>query len=400
MSTPPKAEFQTSTGGVMIRVSAGSFTMGSPASEDGHRAWEQQREVTFAGDYYLGKTPVTQDQYAAIAGTNPAVHAITGDAPVDSLTWEAATEYCQKLTQLDRAAGNLPDGWEYRLPTEAEWEYACRAGSPQPRHGEPHDVAWHCHNADAKPHAVGQKTPNAWGFHDMLGNVWEWCQDYFWADRGPRYGKAYRSIRGGSWFSSARFCRAAQRWGRYPDDCSHYVGFRLLAAPSSLFDLSPPIDGYPKQYPIYNAIRANDFDRAGRIVTADPDEIECPEGIPPPLEYCGDDDIPEWTEWLLDHGADIERLNHDYGSTALTCAIIRRQKRAIRTLIKRGADTSEAMHCAQRGLAGDFEDESTDLSKPEEAGDVYDPATQRYIRRLDREGYRAIIELLRELGVG
>ena len=164
--------------------------------------------------------------------------------------------------------------------------------------------------------------------------------------------------------------------------------------------ISPPIDDFPKQYHIYDAIRANDFDWALRIVTADPDAVECPEGIPPPLEYCGDEDKPEWVEWLLDHGADIERLNQDYGSTALRCAVIRRQKRAIRTLVKRGADASRAMDLAQRGLAGDFEDESVDLAKPEEAGDVYDPATQRYIRRLEREGYREIIELLRELGVG
>ena len=173
----------------------------------------------------------------------------------------------------------------------------------------------------------------------------------------------------------------------------------MLAARAGSFDLSPPIDDFPKQYPIYDAIRANDFDWALRIVTVDPDAVECPEGIPPPLEYCGDEDKPEWIEWLLDHGADIQRLNQDYGASPLRCAIIRRQKRAIRTLIQRGADATKAMALAQRGLAGDFEDESTDLAKPEEAGDVYDPATQRYLRRLDGEGYREIIELLRELGV-
>src|SRR6185436_13223086 len=117
--------------------------------------------------------------------------------------------------------------------------------------------------------------------------------------------------------------------------------------------LSPPIDDFPKhRHLIYDAIRANDFEGALRIVTADPDAVECPEGIPPPLEHCGDEDKPEWTLWLLDHGADIERLNQDYGSTALRCAIIRRQKRAIRTLVKRGADATKAMKLAERGLAG------------------------------------------------
>jgi hypothetical protein len=395
MSKSPTSEFRTSAGGVMIKVPAGSFTMGSPESEDGHRAWEHEREVTFASDFYLGKTPVTQDQFEAITGTNPTRHEKIGDAPVDSVTWDQATKYCQKLTKLDREAGVLSDDWEYRLPTEAEWEYACRAGSSAPRHGAPQDVAWYHDNANAKPHAVGRKAPNAWGFHDMLGNVWEWCQDWYWG-----YNKSYRCIRGGSYFSSARFCRASQRWGRHPGDGGRYCGFRLLAARAGSFALSPPVDDFPKQYHIYDAIRANDFDRALRIVTADPDAVECPEGIPPPLEYCGDDDKPEWTEWLLDHGADIERLNQDYGSTPLTCAVIRRQKRAIRTLVKRGADATDAMDCAQRGLAGDFEDETVDLAKPEEVGDAYDPATQRYIRRLDREGYREIVALLRELGIG
>ena len=228
MSKSPTSEFKSSVGVVMIRVPAGSFTMGSPESEDGHRAWEQQREVTFVNDFYLGKTPVTQDQYEAVTGTNPTDHEKIGDAPVDSVTWDQANEYCQKLTKLDREAGVLPDDWEYRLPTEAEWEYACRAGSSEPRHGQPQDVAWHHDNADEKPHAVGQKTPNPWGFHDMLGNVWEWCQDWFYV------ANTCRSVRGGSYFNSARFCRSAQRWGWNPNGRGRYCGFRLLAASDGL----------------------------------------------------------------------------------------------------------------------------------------------------------------------
>jgi hypothetical protein len=348
--------------------------MGSPESEDGHQVWEQQREVTFATDFYLGKTPVTQDQYEAVTGTNPTDHELIGDAPVDSVNWEPANEYCQKLTKLDRKAGVLPDDWEYRLPTEAEWEYACRAGSAEPRHGEPQDVAWHHDNADEKPHAVGQKTPNPWGFHDMLGNVWEWCQDWFWAN-------SCRSVRGGSYFNSARFCRSAQRWGWIPNNPGRYCGFRLLAAATGSFDLSPPIDDFRAQDrppSIFDAIDANDFDLALRVITADPAAIESVDGIPPPLHDCIYHDNPEWLEWLLDHGADIERREQDYGATPLLTAVVHRHKRIIRTLVERGADATRAMDCAQRGLAGDFEG---------------DP-------RLDRKGYREIVELLRELGIG
>jgi formylglycine-generating enzyme required for sulfatase activity len=158
MSKSLTAEFESTAGVVMIPVPAGFFMMGSPKSEDGLRAWEQQREVTCASDFYLGKTPVTQDQFAAVTDTTPTVHEKIGDAPVDSVTWDQANEYCQRLTTLDRHRGVLAADWEYRLPTEAEWEYACRAGSSEPRHGEPQDVAWYCENAHGKPHVVGQKT--------------------------------------------------------------------------------------------------------------------------------------------------------------------------------------------------------------------------------------------------
>lgn len=368
------SEFQTSAGGLMIRVPAGSFTMGSPESEDGHRAWEQQREVIFASDFYLGKTPVTQTQYETVTGKNPTDHERIGDAPVDSVSWQQANEYCQKLTKLDHEAGVLPDDWEYRLPTEAEWEYACRAGSSAPRHGKPQDVAWFHDNADERPHAVGQKTPNAWGFHDMLGNVWEWCQDWFVAD-------SCRSVRGGSYFNSARFCRCAQRWGWNPSGRSRYCGFRLLAAMAGSFDLSPPLDGFPtpaRPPSIFDAIDANDFDLALRVIAADPAAVESVDVIPPPLHDCIYGDRPEWLVWLLDHGANIERREQDYGSTPLLTAVVHRHKRIIRTLVERGADATRAMDFAQRGLAGAYED---------------DP-------RLDREGYREVIELLRELGAG
>ena len=375
MSKSPTSEFQSSVGVVMIRVPAGSFTMGSPESEDGHRIWEQQREVTLANNFYLGKTPVTQEQFAAVTGTNPTDHEKIGEAPVDSVTWDQANEYCQKLNQLDREAGVLPDGWKYRLPTEAEWEYACRAGSAAPRHGPPLDVAWHHDNADERPHAVCQKAPNAWGFHDMLGNVWEWCQDWF------HVANPCRSARGGSYFNSARFCRSAQRWGWNPNSRGRYCGFRLLAAATGAFELTPPIDDFPTQArppSIFDAIDANDFDLARRVITADPDAIESVDGVPPPLHDCIYGDKPEWLEWLLDHGADIERREQDYGSTPLAAAVVMRRKRLIPMLVARGARTEGALERARKGLAGAYEDADASL---------------------DREGYREIVELLQTLGI-
>lgn len=375
MSTPAASEFRTSAGTVMTIVPSGSFQMGSPPSEDGHRVWEGQREITFTDGFYLGRTPVTQEQYQAVIGTNPTDHEAIPDAPVDSVNWDQANEYCHKLTQLDHDAGVLADDWEYRLPTEAEWEYACRAGSSEPRHGEPLDVSWHHANADHKPHVVGHKTPNAWGFHDMLGNVWEWCQDWFYKANPSR------SVRGGSYFNSPRFCRFAQRWGWMPANRGRYCGFRILAAATGSFELSPPIDDFPqqKQPPsIYDAISANDFDLALEIVTADPAAIDPVDYIPPPLHNCIYADTPEMFEWLLDHGADVEHREQDHGSTPLNTAVVMRHKTIIQILIQRGADTASAMDLAERGLAGEFE---------------FDPS-------LNRDGYQEIVELLREAGIG
>jgi hypothetical protein len=156
----------------------------------------------------------------------------------------------------------------------------------------------------------------------------------------------------------------------------------LLAARAGSFELSPPIDRLPtpaRPWPIYDAIDANDFDLALRIVTADPAAVESADGIPPPLHHCVYDNKPEMLEWLLDHGADIERREQDYGSTPLTTAVVMRRKRIIPILVARGARTEGQLKRARNGLAGAYEDADA---------------------ALDREGYREIVELLQTLGVG
>jgi hypothetical protein len=369
-----KSELTSSSGVRLILVTPGSFIMGSPQNEVGHAYWEREREVTLPYEFCLGATPVTQRQYELVMPGSPrqvAHHPTVEDAPVDSLFWQWATEYCAKLTEIDRDAGILSKDWEYRLPTETEWEYACRAGTSGATYGPLDSIAWHFGNSDLRTHPVCEKSPNPWGFYDMLGNVWEMCQDWFSVKR------QLRACRGGSYFNTRKCCRAAARsfymGGRY-------CGFRLVAAPVGPCDFCPSIEQYPAppaKPSIFDAFDAKDYALAEQIIADDPDQLEGVDWIPPSLHACIYEDKPEMFEWLLDHGSDMELREQDYGSPPLITAVVHRHKRIIRTLVQRGADATRAMHIAQRGLAGDFED---------------DP-------RLDREGYREIIELLRELGV-
>lgn len=224
---------------VMQPIAAGTFAMGSPANEPGHAEDEgPQTRVTIAQSFWLGKVEVTQREWTAIMGNNPSQ--IKGDdRPVENVTWDEAMSFCRKLTERERAANRLPEGHRYALPTEAQWEYACRAGTTGEYAGNIETMAWYSTNSGQRTQPVGRKKPNAWGLYDMHGNVWEWCGDAYTEKlpggnvrdyTGP-VSNPLRSYRGGSWDVTARNCRSANRSGISPGFHSNGVGFRLALVP-------------------------------------------------------------------------------------------------------------------------------------------------------------------------
>lgn len=191
----------------------------------------QRRWAVEIAPYRLAAVPVTQDLYAEITGERPSASR-GGRLPVESVSWLDAVAFCNALSERDGLRPAYlpdPDGVAlsgsdgYRLPTEAEWEYACRAGSTGPRYGELDDIAWHRGNSHERIHEVGGKEPNAWGLYDMLGNSWDWCFDIYDAEV---YG-SYRVLRGGGWFDERWSCRASVRRRSHPTLRIDDVGFRL-----------------------------------------------------------------------------------------------------------------------------------------------------------------------------
>ncbi len=236
----------------LVYIPAGNFFMGSPGSEKGHNKDESPRhKVIISRGFWMGKYEVTQAQWGVIMGKNPALlkakkplvwrigmnnvpHITAKDLPVEKVSWNEVQKFICKL--------NSKSGQTFRLPTEAEWEYACRAGSKTAYYfgdngKELSRYAWYNGNTSAETHPVGWKKPNGWGLYDMEGNVWEWCQD--WYDEnyyqyspttdptGPSSGHA-RVFRGGSWFSSKDRCRSAFRYGYDPRLRYANLGFRLV----------------------------------------------------------------------------------------------------------------------------------------------------------------------------
>ncbi|MDR1920387.1 MAG: formylglycine-generating enzyme family protein [Candidatus Adiutrix sp.] len=239
-----------SIGMEFVLIPAGSFVMGAPESES--KAWASlpgrpdrdvlPHQVTISQPFYLGKYEVTQGQWAAVMGDNPSRYRFEGENnPVENVSWDDIQVFIQKLNQKDGTD-------RYRLPTEAEWEYAARAGTTSAYSFGDDDselgrYAWHQGNARATTHPVGQKEPNAWGLYDMYGNVWELTADWYGANyyadspasdpRGPSSGTD-RVHRGGSFVSAAAQCRSAYRLPCPPGTYNSNFGFRLAISASSM----------------------------------------------------------------------------------------------------------------------------------------------------------------------
>jgi formylglycine-generating enzyme required for sulfatase activity len=224
----------------MIWVKPGTFLMGSPASEKDRENDETLYTVTLTEGYWLGKYEVTQAEWERVMGSNPSEYK-GADRPVEEVSWTAVTSFCDKLTALERSAGRLPAGMAYQLPTEAQWEYACRAGT-KTAYAFGDGLTSGQANISGGPGettAVGKYPANGWGFHDMHGNVWEWCADWYGdyptgAARDP-VGPAAGSIRvyrGGSWNFTADYARSAIRSRNVPAFSFDLLGFRLSLRPA------------------------------------------------------------------------------------------------------------------------------------------------------------------------
>jgi formylglycine-generating enzyme required for sulfatase activity/acetyl esterase/lipase len=219
----------------LVLIPGGTFMMGSVVGEADRGTDEgPQTQVTLTKDFFLGATDVTQGQYETVMGTNPSdFKAVGKDAPVETVSWQNAMTFCQKLTDRERAAGRLPSGYVFTLPTEAQWEYACRAGTTDPYAGDPAEMSWYGDNSGGKTHPVATKQPNAWGLYDMSGNVYQWCLDWYgkypggavsdWT--GPATGNAH-VLRGGAWYYEEAYCRSAYR-DYDPGFVGNILGFRV-----------------------------------------------------------------------------------------------------------------------------------------------------------------------------
>ena len=223
---------------IVVRyVPGGRFTMGSPATEDGHRSNERQVAVTLSSHYWMAETEVTQGQWQAVMGSNPSHFKGDPKLPVENVSWEEAQGFIGRLNEVV----DLPQGWEWSLPTEAQWERAARGGisGPYGGTGRLEDMGWFSGNSGGRSHAVKGMAANAYGLYDMHGNVCEWCMD-LWdgttalpGGMDPMGWKGDLHVfRGGSWRHPDAYCRAAKRLGFIPGMRNIFMGFRPALVPS------------------------------------------------------------------------------------------------------------------------------------------------------------------------
>ncbi len=237
----------------LVLIPPGEFDMGSPKElidgelkAHGDDGWYKnhlpsegpQHHVRITKPFWLGATDVTQEEYQRVMGSNPSKFQGGSRRPVEQVLWDEAVDFCRRLSELPREKAAKR---RYGLPTDAQWEYACRAGTTTRRYSgddEPGllDVAWFNMNAGGQTHPVGQKRPNVWGLYDMYGNVWQWCRD--WQDMGyyarsptddpagPSSGGNHL-LRGGSWNYGANYCRSACHLGYPPSERDSHLGFRV-----------------------------------------------------------------------------------------------------------------------------------------------------------------------------
>jgi len=210
----------------------GEFVMGTPSNEEGRYADESQRRVKLSEGFWLGRREVTQEEYEAVKRTNPSRHRESTMAPVEQITWEEAAAFCAELNR--RYASQLPAGYSFALPSEAQWEYACRAGSQGAYLGNLAQFSWYGKSLETGTDQVAQREPNPWGLHDMQGNVWEWCQDWYGAypstdetDPKGRSGGEYRVYRGGGYSSTRQDCRPGNRSAVSPASRFGFLGMRV-----------------------------------------------------------------------------------------------------------------------------------------------------------------------------
>jgi formylglycine-generating enzyme required for sulfatase activity len=247
---PDKQSFTNCIGIKLMRIPKGKFMMGSPESETDRVKIETQHEVTISQNFYMGATEVTQAQWQKVMGNKPS-NFEDDQLPVETVSWEEAVDFCNRLSEMPE---EIRAGRKYRLPTEAEWEYACRAGTTTTFHfgSQLNGRQANCNGTFPygtetrgpdlkKTTPVGKYPANAWGLYDMHGNVWEWCSDWYGEypagsltnPSGPATGPG-RVFRGGCWYRAAVNCRSADRSGSVQSDRLGYLGFRVALSSSGI----------------------------------------------------------------------------------------------------------------------------------------------------------------------